>query len=292
MASSRRVFLTAVAAGLASWRCSSGEPEGAGVTHYVRYRQGNDVFFGEFDGETIHKIEGDLFGSRNRTAETVNLKDVKLLYPVEPTKVLALAGNYLSHLGPGREPPEYAEPFYKPITCLQNPGDPIIFPPGAQEVHYEAELVIVIGKKAKRVSVEEAPSYILGYTCGNDVSEREWQNGALTGPENKDLQWWRAKGSDTFGPMGPSVAVGLDYEKSKIQSRVNGEVRQQQILSDLIEKPADIVSFVSQHVTLLPGDVIFTGTPGRTQALKPGDVVEIEIDGIGILSNPVQGPLT
>jgi 2-keto-4-pentenoate hydratase/2-oxohepta-3-ene-1,7-dioic acid hydratase in catechol pathway len=280
--------MAAVAAGTAAWSCGpSGAPQV--FQRYVRYEQGGSVAFGGLDGETIYPIEGDLFGSRTPTGASLPLADVKLLYPIEPSKVLALAGNYLSHLGEGREPPPYPEPFYKPITSLANPGDPIVFPPGAQDVHYEAEFVIVIGKEARKVSVEQAADCILGYTCGNDVSERNWQNGSIDGPENKDLQWWRGKGSDTFGPMGPAIAVGLDFMKSKIQLRLNGEVKQEQMLSDLIEKPDSTVSFISQAVTLLPGDVIFTGTPGRTSPMKAGDVVEVEIDGIGILRNPVAG---
>jgi 2-keto-4-pentenoate hydratase/2-oxohepta-3-ene-1,7-dioic acid hydratase in catechol pathway len=144
-----------------------------------------------------------------------------------------------------------------------------------------------MGKEARRVPQDAAMDYILGYTCGNDISERNWQNGSLDGPENKDLQWWRAKGADTFSPLGPSIAVGLEFEKSMIRTRLNGEVKQEQSLSDLIAKPAEAVSFISHYVTLLPGDLIYTGTPGRTSAMKPGDVVEIEIDGIGILRNTV-----
>ena len=290
MNSTRRSFMAAVTAGTAAWSCGSSGPSAPQVfQRYVRYEHGGNVAFGGLDGETVYPIEGDLFGSRTPSGASLPLAGVKLLYPVEPTKVLALAGNYMSHLGEGREPPEYPEPFYKPITCLANPGDPIVFPPGAKDVHYEAEFVIVIGKEAHKVSEQQAAGCILGYTCGNDVSERNWQNGSIDGPENKDLQWWRAKGSDTFGPMGPAIAVGLDFEKSKIQLRLNGEVKQEQMLSDLIEKPASTVSFISQAVTLYPGDVIFTGTPGRTSAMKAGDVVEVEIDGIGILRNPVAG---
>ena len=290
MSTTRRTFLGAVSAGAAAWSCGPSTTSApAEFKRYVRFERDGEVHFGGLDGETVYPIEGDLFGSRTPTGESTPLSDVKLLYPIEPTKVLALAGNYLSHLGEGREPPEYPEPFYKPITCLLNPEDPIVFPPGAQDVHYEAEFVIVIGKEAHKVSPEDAPDYILGYTCGNDVSERNWQNGSIDGPENKDLQWWRGKGSDTFGPMGPSIAIGLDYEQSKIQLRLNGEVKQEQVLSDLIEKPPEVVSFISQVVRLLPGDVIFTGTPGKTSAMKAGDVVEVEIDGIGILRNPVQG---
>ena len=286
MNATRRTFMTAVAGGVATWSCGPSMP--SEFTRFVRYEQGGEVRFGGLDGETVYEIEGDLFGSRMPTGKSVPLGDVKLLYPIEPTKVLALAGNYRSHIGDA-EPPAYPQPFYKPITCLTNPGDPIIFPRGAQDVHYECEFVIVIGKRASEVSVEDAPNYILGYTAGNDVSERNWQGGSIDGPENKDMQWWRGKGSDTFGPMGPAIAVGLDYEKSKIQTRLNGEVRQEQMLSDLIHKPDEVVSFISQVVTLEPGDVIFTGTPGETKPMKAGDTVEVEIDGIGILSNPVQG---
>jgi 2-keto-4-pentenoate hydratase/2-oxohepta-3-ene-1,7-dioic acid hydratase in catechol pathway len=151
---------------------------------------------------------------------------------------------------------------------------------GAANVHYEGELVVVIGKETKGVTASEAASCIFGYTCGNDVSERDWQKG--------DLQWWRAKGSDTFGPLGPAISVGLDYRNARLQTRVNGEVRQSQSLSDLLFDPATVVSHASRCVTLLPGDVIFTGTPGTTRALKPGDTVEVEIDGIGILRNVVR----
>ena len=142
-------------------------------------------------------------------------------------------------------------------------------------------MVIVIGRKARRISVAEADSCIFGFTCGNDVSERDWQRG--------DLQWWRAKGSDTFAPLGPIIATGLDYKKSRLQTRLNGEVKQSQLLSDLLFDAAAIISFTSQYATLLPGDVIYTGTPGATSAMKPGDIVEVEIDGIGILRNKVAG---
>ena len=277
----------AVTAGAAAWSCGSSMP--AEFNRFVRYEHGGEIAFGGLDGEMVYPIEGDLFGSRTPTGESLPLSEVKLLYPIQPTKVFALAGNYLSHLGPGREPPEYPEPFYKPITSLAHPEQDIVFPKGAQDVHYEAEFVIVIGKEASKVSEAEAADYILGYTCGNDVSERNWQNGSIDGPENKDMQWWRGKGSDTFGPMGPAIAIGLDYEKSKIQLRLNGEVKQEQMLSDLIHNPVQTVSFISQFVTLLPGDVIFTGTPGTTSAMKAGDVVEVEVDGIGILRNKIAG---
>ncbi len=257
-----------------------------GPTKFVRYEHGGATAFGILDGQRIQPIDGDLFGSRQPAGDAVNLNDVKLRYPVEPSKVLCVGLNYASHIG-DRAAPTKPEIFYKPPTALQDPGGPIIVPEGSKDLHFEAELVAVIGKRARNVSREDAADYILGYTCGNDVSERNWQNGSQG--DKKDVQWWRAKGSDTFGPMGPSIVTGLDYLRSRITCRLNGEVKQTQVLSDLIFKPEDVVAFVSQYITLEPGDVIFTGTPGKTSPMKPGDKVEVEIEGIGILENVIQG---
>jgi 2-keto-4-pentenoate hydratase/2-oxohepta-3-ene-1,7-dioic acid hydratase in catechol pathway len=256
----------------------------SGVTKYVRYEQGGVTAFGILEGATIKEIEGDLFGPRTPTGKTVALSDVKLRYPIEPPKVLCVGLNYASHIG-SRPKPAKPEIFYKPRTALQDPGGPIVIPEGSKDLHFEAELVAVMGKRARNVKAEEAADYILGYTCGNDVSERNWQSG--TQGDVKDVQWWRAKGSDTFGPLGPAIVTGLDYPKSRITCRLNGEVKQTQVLSDLIFKPEDVVAFVSQYITLEPGDVIYTGTPGQTSPMKAGDKVEVEIEGIGILENPV-----
>jgi 2-keto-4-pentenoate hydratase/2-oxohepta-3-ene-1,7-dioic acid hydratase in catechol pathway len=209
------------------------------------------------------------------------LSDVKLLHPLEPSKILAVGLNYKSHLGT-RSAPSSPEIFYKPVSALQNPGDPIVIPPDAANVHYEGELVVVIGKRAKDVSPEQAREAIFGVTCGNDVSERDWQGGP-----QKDLQWWRAKGSDTFAPLGPAVVAGLDYSNLLLETRLNGEVVQKQYTSDLMFDCPAIVSWVSKWVTLLPGDIIYTGTPGSTKKMSAGDVVEVEIEGIGLLRNPV-----
>jgi 2-keto-4-pentenoate hydratase/2-oxohepta-3-ene-1,7-dioic acid hydratase in catechol pathway len=209
------------------------------------------------------------------------LSDVKLLHPLEPSKILAVGLNYKSHLGT-RSAPSSPEIFYKPVSALQNPGDPIVIPPNATNVHYEGELVVVIGKRAKDVSPEQAREAIFGVTCGNDVSERDWQGGP-----QKDLQWWRAKGSDTFAPLGPAVVAGLDYSNLLLETRLNGEVVQKQYTSDLMFDCPAIVSWVSKWVTLLPGDIIYTGTPGSTKKMSAGDVVEVEIEGIGLLRNPV-----
>ena len=254
------------------------------VTRYVRYERNGKTSYGVLDGETIQATGGDLFGDRTPTGETVKLSEVKLRYPCEPSKILAVGLNYASHLGT-RAKPTVPEMFYKPPTSLQDPGGPIVLPPDAKDPHYEGEFVIVMGKTARNVTVESALDYVFGYTCGNDVSDRNWQRGSQGDPA--DRQWWRAKGSDTFGPLGPAIAAGLDYSQARLQLRLNGEVKQSQLISDLIFSPPEIISFVSRYVTLTPGDVIYTGTPGSTSAMKPGDVVEVEIEGIGVLSNPV-----
>ncbi|MFN7920842.1 MAG: fumarylacetoacetate hydrolase family protein [Bryobacteraceae bacterium] len=249
---------------------------------YVRFKgKAGGPAWGLLSGDKVRRIKGNLFGKHAAEGSPVKLSSVKLLAPAAPPKIFAIGLNYKSHLGT-RSAPKQPEVFYKPVTCVQNPGDPIVLPANSNNVHYEGELVLVIGKTASKVSVEDAPQYIFGVTCGNDVSERDWQNG----PE-KDLQWWRAKGSDTFGPCGPAVVTGIDYGKALLQTRVNGEVVQKQYTSDLLFGPAEIVSYISQNVTLQPGDLVFTGTPGTTQKLKAGDVVEVEIEGIGLLRNPV-----
>ena len=155
----------------------------------------------------------------------------------------------------------------------------VIYPPNATDLHFEGELVIVIGKTASKVSAEDAAVYIFGVTAGNDVSERSWQA--------NDLQWLRAKASDTFGPLGPAIVTGLNYLDLRVQTRLNGETVQDQSSADQIHDAHAILSFVSQYVTLYPGDIIFTGTPGATAAMEPGDIVEIEVEGVGVLRNQI-----
>lgn len=252
------------------------------VARYVRFRRGSDTSYGLLEGETVKQLRGDLFASPQPTGKSYQLAEVKLLYPCRPPKVLAVGLNYRSHLG-NAVIPTNPEIFYKPISALQNPGDPIVLPKDSTVVHYEGEIVLVIGKRVRHASPEQARAAIFGVTCGNDVSERVWQNGA-----RKDLQWWRAKGSDTFAPLGPVIAHGLDYSKLLLQTRLNGKVVQKQFTSDLLFDGPAIVSFISRYVELVPGDVIYTGTPGKTDKLAPGDVVEVDIEGIGVLRNPVQ----
>jgi 2-keto-4-pentenoate hydratase/2-oxohepta-3-ene-1,7-dioic acid hydratase in catechol pathway len=279
MQTTRRDLLAAAFIGSAA--SLSAQSPSAAATRYVRFRRGNMASYGILEGETVQPLQGDLFASPKPSGGRVNLADVKLLYPCEPPKVLAVGLNYRSHIG-NRTPPKRPEMFYKPVTSLQNPGDPIVLPADAGNAHYEGELVIIIGKRLQNVSTGEARDGIFGVTCGNDVSERDWQNGP-----DKDLQWWRAKGADTFGPMGPCIARGVDYGNIKLQTRLNGKVMQEQSTSDLLFDCPAIVSFISQYVTLTPGDAIYSGTPGTTSKLSSGDVVEVEIEGIGVLRNPV-----
>ena len=249
-----------------------------GITQYVRYHYQGRTSYGILDGDTIRELEGDLFSAPRVTGKTLRSLDVTLLPPCEPSKVIAVGLNYRSHLG-DRPVPAYPGLFAKYPSSLIGHGDPIVMPVDAENLHFEGELVVVIGKKAQKVSVDDAPAYIFGVTAGNDVSERTWQQA--------DLQWLRAKASDTFGPIGPAIVTGLDYRDLLIESRLNGEVQQSGRTKDLIFGVDEIVSYVSQYITLLPGDLIFTGTPGRTKAMKPGDRIEVEVAGVGVLINTV-----
>jgi len=249
-----------------------------GPERFVRFELGGEVSYGRLEGESVLPIQGDLFGEHQVLDRRIPLSSVRLLAPVNPSKVIAVGLNYQSHLG-NREPAAYPGLFAKYPTSLVGPDDPIVRPVDSSNLHYEGEMVIVMGGRAEDVPVEEAAAYVFGVTAGNDVSERDWQGA--------DLQWFRAKASDTFGPVGPVLVRGLDFNDLLLQTRVNGEVRQSERTRDLLFDVETIVSYVSRYVTLLPGDIIFPGTPGSTQALEPGDVVEVELEGVGVLRNPV-----
>ena len=246
------------------------------VTKYLRFQVGNTVAFGVLEGNRVRELDGDLFGSWNKTDKTHALKDVKILVPTTPSKVVSLAGNYRDHIGEEIER-KHPEAFFKIPSCLLPHEGTILLP--TTNVHYEAELVIVVRRRARDVSVDRALDYVLGITCGNDISARDWQS--------DDVQWWRAKASDTFGPCGPYIASGLDYDNLDMELRVDGAVRQKTNTNLQIHGIAETVSFLSKHITLEPGDLIYTGTPGKTKALSPGQVVEVEIEGVGILRNNV-----
>jgi len=258
--------------------CGRGLAAERKVTRYVRFRAASMVAYGIVEGDRVRRIEGDLFGSPRPTDQTYKLSEVRLLVPTQPSKVIATAGNYKTHLGDAAVPAN-PQMFFKVPSCLIANGEKIVIPKGTERVDFEAELVIVIGKRASSVPVDKALDYVLGVTCGIDVSARDWQK--------NDVQWWRAKGSDTFGPCGPVIVSGINYDDLLLQLRLNGEVKQRQRTSQMIHGVAELVSWTSRHVTLEPGDLIYTGTPGQTSPIKPGDVIEVELEKVGVLSNPV-----
>lgn len=284
----RLVFLSAM---LAVWYTHCNRPTRAGESlsaepaHYLRFEHQGSIAYGKVQGDQVVRLEGNLFGDFRVTGQMIPLSEVKVLPPTRPSQVLALAGNYRSHLNSESIPPKFqiVQPFFKSPSCLIGQGESIVLPSDSTDVHYEAELVIVIGKRCSRVSEDQAMDYVFGITAGNDISERVWQNDS----EQKDIQWWRAKGADTFGPVGPVIATGIDYGNLKIQMKVNGQIVQEDHTSSLIHSIPKTVSFISQYITLHPGDMIFTGTPGETTALKPGDVCEVVLEGVGTLRNPV-----
>ena len=249
-----------------------------GVTLYVRYEHAGAAAYGILEGDTVHELAGAPFDAARRTGVTRSSSAVRLLPPAEPRKVIAVGLNYRSHLG-NRAQPATPGIFTKFPTSLLPHEGVIAYYDGVTDLHYEGEMVLVIGATARNVSEAAAPEHIFAVAPGNDVSERAWQR--------DDLQWFRAKSCDTFAPVGPVMAAGVDYRDLLLQTRLNGAVVQSQRTSDLIFDTATIVSFVSRYVTLEPGDLIFTGTPGTTRAMQPGDVVEVELEGVGVLRNTV-----
>ena len=252
---------------------------------FARFRHHQRQSYGLVDEDHVRPIEGDLFGRHRVSDEAIALDSVRLLAPLRPGKILAAAVNYPSHVAGSRrmtgmaEAPSEPALFLKPSSSIIGPGETIILPRGAGRVDYEGELVAVIGRTCRGVATEEALDHVFGYTCGNDVSARQWQRG--------DLQWWRAKGSDTFSPIGPFIATGLNSTDLELRTRLGGREVQAANTSALIHSVAALVSFASQAMTLEPGDLVFTGTPGETGQLSAGDVVEVEVSGIGVLRNVV-----
>ncbi len=228
----------------------------------------------------VGPIKGDIFGSFQRGEAKTSLDKVQLLTPVEPGKIICVARNYAAHAAEhGAAVPELPVLFFKPPTAVIGPGDPIVLPPQAQRVEQEAELAVVIGKKGRWIAPEEAHNHILGYTIGNDVTERIYQQ--------EDLLWTRAKGFDTFAPLGPWIETDLNIADAIISCRVNGNLRQMASTREMVFLVEQLIAFASSFMTLMPGDVMLTGTPEGVSKLEAGDTVEIEIEGIGTLSNPV-----
>ena len=247
----------------------------------VRFRDDVRISTGVLEGDAIRVLSGTFFENPIPTGRQVNLSEVRLLAPVIPSKVVAVGRNYVAHAEElGNEVPEEPLIFLKPSTSVIGPGDPVPLPPQSRRVDHEAELAVVMGRVCRGVAEDEAPKFVLGYTCGNDVTARDLQE--------RDDQWTRAKGFDGFCPLGPWVETELDPSDLEVACRVNGEVRQSGRTSAMAFSPPGLVSYVSQVMTLLPGDVILTGTPAGIGPLSAGDQVEVEVEGIGVLANPVQ----
>ncbi len=243
--------------------------------------EANDITYGAVEPEGIRLYHGSPFVQWERSEAVLPITEVKLLAPVIPTKVVAVGKNYADHAAEmDSDVPESPILFLKPPTSVIGPMVPIKLPPESHEVHHEAELAVVIGKVTRHVESEDVSNHILGYTAANDVTARDLQR--------SDGQWTRAKSFDTFCPLGPAIDTEFDpTEPNSISCTVNGSVRQDGATSDLIFGVAELVSFISKVMTLLPGDVILTGTPAGVGPITDGDRVEVEIEGIGVLLNPV-----
>ncbi|MEZ9743928.1 fumarylacetoacetate hydrolase family protein [Vibrio splendidus] len=246
--------------------------------HFVRYQYQDKISYGKLDNDAVLPVSGDLFGEYSVAKNSIPLESVEVLLPTKPEKVFAVGMNFASHLAsPADSPPPM---FLKLPSSLILTGEVIQVPPGAKNVHFEGELVVVIGKELSQTSEEETEQAIFGVTVGNDITERSWQG--------SDLQWLRAKASDGFGPVGNTIVRGIDYNNVELTTRVNGKVVQQENTSFMIHKPRKVISYLSHYFTLKPGDLVFMGTPGRTYALSDKDQVSVTIEGIGTVVNEVR----
>ena len=247
----------------------------------LRFRSGDAALYGILEGNVVRAIRGDPFGAyRIEKNSEYTLDNVRVLPPVLPSKVVAVGINYRDHAEEfGHQIPAEPVLFMKPSTAVIGPGDDIVYPSSAGRVDYEAEIAAVVKKKAYQVDEEEAPGFILGYTCLNDVTARDLQR--------RDGQWTRAKSFDTFCPIGPCIETDLDPDSVDISSRLNGALRQSSNTRHFIFGVFKLFSFVSHIMPLLPGDIVTTGTPSGVGGMKPGDVIEIEVEGIGTLKKRV-----
>jgi 2-keto-4-pentenoate hydratase/2-oxohepta-3-ene-1,7-dioic acid hydratase in catechol pathway len=236
--------------------------------------------YGWLMDDRIGLIEGDIFGEYRRLETSFRLDAVKLLEPVKPSKIICLGRNYVEHAKEqGAEVPEVPMLFMKPATATIPHNGTILLPPQSHQVEHETELVVVIGKRGRWISIEDAEKYIFGYTIGDDVTARDLQH--------RDNQWTRAKGFDTFCPIGPWIETELDPADVMMTCKVNSELRQMASTKEMVFTVAQIVAFVSSVMTLEPGDLIFTGTPAGVGPLNDGDQIEMTIEGIGTLVNKV-----
>jgi len=231
--------------------------------------------------DKVGEISGNIFGRYQRKEALTPLSDVKLLAPSEPTKIVCVGRNYVEHAKElGNEVPKVPLIFLKPPSSIISNGETILLPPQSAQVEHEAELVVVIGKRGRHVTAENAKKIILGYTIGNDVTARDLQK--------SDGQWTRAKGFDTFCPFGPWVDTEFDPSDAVVTCRVNGQMRQMASTRDMVFNVGVLIAFITSIMTLEPGDLIFTGTPAGVGELKGGDEVSVEIEGLGIIKNKVK----
>ncbi len=249
---------------------------------FIRYQKEEESpRYGWIHDNKIGDIEGDLFGEFRRLDATTPLEEVKLLAPSQPSKIICVGRNYAAHAKEhNAEVPDLPLIFLKPPSSLNNPNDSIILPHQSKQVEHEAELVAVIGKRGRNIISEDAKEHILGYTIGNDVTARDLQRA--------DRLWTRGKGFDSFAPFGPWIDTEFDPSDAVITCRVNGQMRQMASTRDMVFSVGSIIAFISSVMTLEPGDLIFTGTPAGVGVLLKGDVVEVDIEGLGVLSNSVE----
>lgn len=249
---------------------------------YVRIKFNGQPSWGELSHESVHLLDQAPYEGGQKTGKVLALSDCELLAPCQPSKIVAVGKNYHDHIKEfDAQVPERPILFIKPSTAIQDPGKPIVLPTQtlSSRVDYEGELALVIGKKASHVSVADATQYILGYTILNDVTARDLQK--------LDGQWTRAKGFDTFAPVGPILTDEVDPAHLQITTTLNGHVRQQESTAQLIWSIPELLAFITQAMTLLPGDVVTTGTPAGVGPMLATDTVAVTIEGIGTLQNPI-----
>ncbi len=249
---------------------------------FVRYQYGSDVpRYGWILEDRVGPLDGSPMGEYRRLSAELPLERVKLLAPLLPGKIICIGRNYVEHAKElQNEVPEVPLLFFKPTTSIIGPGEAILLPPQSQRVDHEAELAVVIGKTGRWIQAEQAMDYVMGYTIANDVTARDLQR--------RDGQWTRAKGFDTFCPLGPWIETELDAADTLITCHVNGEMRQMSSTREMVFTVSRLIAFISSVMTLQPGDVILSGTPAGIGPLEEGDIVEVAIEGIGKLQNPVR----
>ena len=246
----------------------------------ARFNLNGEIRFGSVVGDRVSLFAGNPFESKELSGESIALDQIQLLAPVAPSKIICIGMNYAAHAAEiSQDVPDEPLMFFKPISAIIGPNDTIVLPHQSDQVELEVELAVVIGKPAKNISKSEVKSHIFGYTVGNDITARDIQF--------SDLQWARSKGFDTFCPLGPWIETDFDPTSKRLDSRVHGEQRQHATTRDMIFDVETIVSFVSENVTLFPGDVILTGSPAGISRITHGDAIECEIEGIGVLHNQV-----